>query len=333
MQLRERCIALIEALNLGRADQVTLVRPLTGGVASDIAEVQVGDLRICAKFALAKLRVQEEWLAPVHRNRAEYEWLSCAGRIAPRNAPQLYGRSEEMNGFAMEYLTGDETYLWKDALLTGQPDRGEAAAVARLLGAIHSASARPGFDATSFANRDDFRALRIEPYLLFTATKYPELEVRLRQLADALYGADGVLVHGDVSPKNIMLRDGQPVILDAECATMGDPCFDVAFCLNHLLLKAVHLPDRREDLLAQLEAFRDTYLQHVDWEDPAALEERVAALLPALFLARVDGKSPVEYLDDAGRQAVRRIALPLVRNPPSRLTGIIAAFNSNRKEP
>lgn len=329
MQLEERCIALVEALNLGCADQVTLVRPLTGGVASDIAEVQVADLRICAKFALGKLRVQEEWLAPAHRNRAEYEWLSYARRIAPRNAPRLYGRSEEMNGFAMEYLAGDQTYLWKDALLTGQPDRGEAAAVARLLGTIHSASARPGFDATSFANRDDFRALRIEPYLLFTATKYPELAARFRQLADALYAANGALVHGDVSPKNIMLRDGQPVILDAECATMGDPCFDVAFCLNHLLLKAVHLPDRRDALLAQFEEFQNSYLQLVDWEDPAAFVTRVAALLPALLLARVDGKSPVEYLDDAGRQTVRRIAIPLVRNPPSRLAGVVAAIKSD----
>ncbi|MDB6176358.1 aminoglycoside phosphotransferase family protein [Paracoccus sp. Z330] len=330
MNLTERCTALIQALDLGHPDQVTLVRPLTGGVASDIAEVRVAELRLCAKFALPKLRVQAEWLAPVHRNRAEFEWLSYVHGIAPENAPKLYGRSEDMHGFAMEFLTGEDTYLWKDALLAERPERGEAAAVATLLGRIHNASAKPGFDTSAFQNHDDFRALRIEPYLLFTATRHPQLAEKLQGLADMLYSASIALIHGDVSPKNIMLRNGAPVILDAECATMGDPCFDVAFCLNHLMLKAVHLPQSAPDLIARLTEFRDSYLPFVDWENPDQFEARVAALLPALFLARVDGKSPVEYLDDAARDHVRRIALALLNAGPGNLDEVAAGFLKER---
>ena len=333
MQLKERCIELTEALGLGRADQVSLARPLTGGVASDIAEVQAGNLHLCMKFALPKLRVQEEWLAPVHRNKAEYAWLTYVRGIAPENTPELFGRSDSMNGFAMEYLSGNDIYLWKDALLAGKPGRGEAAAVADLLGTVHAASTKPDFDATPFWNRDDFRALRIEPYLLFTATKYPDLSSHLNRLAEGLYAAKTALVHGDVSPKNIILRDKRPVILDAECATMGDPCFDVAFCLNHLLLKSVHMPECKSDLMSDLMSFRDVYLRHVDWEDPDAFEGRVAALLPALFLARVDGKSPVDYLDHAGREKVRRIAIPLIRTAPPRLSDIVETLLSDRNEP
>ena len=302
-------------LGLAEGDAVTGVEPLTGGVASDIAKVSVGARAYCVKFALPKLKVAEDWRAPVHRNRAEYAWLETAARIAPEGAVRLFGRSEEAHGFAMEYLAGDGVFLWKSALLAGTVPRGAAASVGDLLGRVHAASAGADFDRRPFDNRDDFRALRIEPYLSFTATRHPTLARRLTALADALYRSDVVLVHGDVSPKNILFRGSQPVILDAECATMGCAGFDPAFCLNHLVLKSIHLPATRKALLDEARALWAAYARHVDFEAPAALEARVCALLPALMLARVDGKSPVEYLSPAGRETVRAIAKPLIADP------------------
>jgi enolase len=235
-----RCARLIVELGLGA--EVLAVAPLTGGVASDIARVDLPDGPVCVKFALPKLKVAADWFAPVHRNRAEYEWLAVAGRVAPCSVPQLLGRSDALNGFVMEFLQGDDVYLWKAALLAGAAPRGEAVLVADVLGRVHARSSEPGFDATAFQNRDDFSALRLEPYLRHTASRHPDLAARLEGLADQLYRASTTLVHGDISPKNIMIRDGVPVILDAECATMGDPVFDVAFCLNHLVLKSIHTP-------------------------------------------------------------------------------------------
>ena len=241
--------------------------------------------------------------------------MSSPVRFRRENAPELHGRSEKLNGFAMEHVTGEDVYLWKSALLAEAPDRGEAEAVGHALGRIHAASTRPGFDRSPFGNRDDFHALRLEPYLVFTAGRHPAVAARLNALVADLYASDTALVHGDVSPKNILMRGGAPVLLDAECATMGDPSFDVAFCLNHLALKSLHLPGSRADLLRRADAFMAAYPGHVDWEPAAALDGRVAALLPALMLARVDGKSPVEYLDDAERSRVRATALRMIDAP------------------
>jgi hypothetical protein len=135
-----------------------------------------------------------------------------------------------------------------------------------------------------------------------------------------------VLVHGDVSPKNILLGPDGPVLLDAECAWYGDPAFDVAFCLNHFLLKAAHLPAARAAFIASFRAFLRSYWPHVSWEPAAGLEARIATLLPGLTLARIDGKSPVEYLQEPQRAAVRRIALRLLQDPPSSLTPIAARW-------
>lgn len=126
-----------------RPEQVGAVTPLTGGVASDIARVDLPDGPVVVKFALPKLKVAEDWQAPVHRNRAEYAWLKVAAQIAPDNAPRLFGRSEELHGFAMEYLAGDDIELWKQALLDGQAPQGEAARVGDLLGRLHAASVQP----------------------------------------------------------------------------------------------------------------------------------------------------------------------------------------------
>jgi enolase len=124
-----------------------------------------------------------------------------------------------------------------------------------------------------------------------------------------------VLVHGDVSPKNVLVGGAQPVLLDAECAWFGDPAFDLAFCLNHFLLKLAHRPAGSMALLACFERFLSAYLPHVHWERVDAIQDRTAALLPGLALARVDGKSPVEYLSEPRRHVVREASLRLLHDP------------------
>lgn len=330
--LEQRCRSLIVDLGLGQASDVREVTALTGGVASDIARVKVGDRNYCVKFALPKLKVAADWHAPVQRNAAEYAWLQVAANVVPQSAVQLFGRSDTAHGFAMEFIDGDAVYLWKSAMLAGQPLRGEAALVGDMVGRIHAASTAPGFDTSAFQNRDDFRDLRIEPYLSFTALAHPDLAPGLNELADMLYACNDVLVHGDVSPKNILIRDGNPIILDAECATMGDACFDVAFCLNHLALKSLHVTALRNDLLAAIGEFWEAYRPHIIWEQPAALEARITRLLPALMLARVDGKSPVEYLDETARDQVRTLSVPLIRRPVTTLTEFVRQLTTGLKD-
>lgn len=322
----QRCIELIANLGIASPHEIESIQPLTGGVTSDIGMVTLANRKICVKFALAQLRVKEVWQAPVHRNKTEYDWLEFAATCVPLNVPQLFGWSEKDNGFAMEFLEGEEIYLWKGALLQAQLPQGEAAKVGKLLGRIHATSTKPDFDQTSFHNQKDFQSLRLEPYLTFLATKHLEVADPLNALAQSLYDSPIALVHGDVSPKNILFRNGAPILLDAECATMGDPCFDVAFCLNHLILKSLHLPVIAIELQKEVGAFWAEYQNHVIWEEKEQLEARVAALLPALMLARVDGKSPVEYLEKITQETVRQLTIPLIKNPVSSISDVIGAL-------
>jgi hypothetical protein len=135
------------------------------------------------------------------------------------------------------------------------------------------------------------------------------------------------LVHGDVSPKNILVGPDGPVLLDAECAWYGDPAFDLAFCLNHLLLKCLWTPAAAAGFLACFDALTKAYMAGVVWERRADLEERAAGLLPGLFLARVDGKSPVEYLTaEADKERVRRVAGRFLAEPSATLMPIRNAW-------
>jgi thiamine kinase-like enzyme len=157
----------------------------------------------------------------------------------------------------------------------------------------------------------------LEPYLEATARRHAQVEDRLLALSRRTLSTKHALVHGDVSPKNILAGPRGPVFLDAECAWYGDPAFDVAFCLNHLLLKCLVVRAAAPRLLAAFEALSSNYFERIDWEPRKDVEARAGELLPALFLARVDGKSPVEYLTaERDRELVRAAALPLIARPP-----------------
>ena len=288
---------------LARAGETPSVEALTGGVSSDIWRVDLKDGPICVKRALPRLRVAQLWEAPVERNRYERLWLQAAGDAVPGCTPTVLSWDDEQGLFAMQYL---EHPVWKERLRQGDADPAFAARVGAALASIHAATAGRAEVATRFPTDQIFYAIRLEPYLVATAEKHPDLRHKLLSLVERTSSRKIALVHGDVSPKNILVSPQGPVFLDAECAWYGDPAFDLAFCLNHLILKSVWVPNAR--LRDCFQALYREYLARVTWEPPAAIEERTATLLPGLLLARVDGKSPVEYLDEPQRQLVRRTA-------------------------
>ena len=297
--------------------------PLTGGVSSDIWRIDLPNGPICVKRALAKLRVAADWRAPVERNIYEARWMRHATGFAPR----LLGQDEISGTLAMEFLPAESYPLWKNQLRDGHADPAFAARVAAALVAIHAkTSADPGI-AAEFPTDDIFYDIRLEPYLIATARAHPDLAGPLRGLVSVTQANKKVLVHGDVSPKNILSGPDGPVFLDAECAWWGDPAFDLAFCLNHLLLKCLWTPEARDGFFCCFDAMTAAYLAGVNWEPPAILEQRAAALLPGLFLARVDGKSPAEYITrDRDKNRVRRVAAALLANPPERMSTVLDAW-------
>ncbi|MGH8704661.1 MAG: phosphotransferase [Burkholderiales bacterium] len=293
---------------------------LAGGVSSDIWRVDLRSGPICVKKALPRLRVAQLWEAPVERNRYERRWMETAAAAVPGIAPRVLAH-DDAGLFAMEFLGG--LPLWKSELHAGRADPKFARTVGERLAAIHGATAGREDVARLFATDASFHAIRLEPYLLATARVHGALAPALEALAERTARTRLALVHGDVSPKNILVGPRGPVFLDAECAWYGDPAFDLAFCLNHLLLKCLWTPRATAAFLACFDALAAGYLERDHWEPRAGLEARAASLLPGLLLARVDGKSPVEYLsEESDRNRVRRAASALLLEPPSTLAGI-----------
>jgi aminoglycoside phosphotransferase (APT) family kinase protein len=304
---------------------------LSGGVSARIVSVTTSSQTVCVKQALPKLKVKADWAAPLSRNAAEVSWLRMVAKISPDSVPGVLGEDRPSSTFAMTYLDPLTYPVWKDQLLDGVVDQSVPVQLAQLLLRIHNETAGNPDMEQAFATDASFRALRLEPYFGATAAIHHDLAGMLAELSRSTLAQRKAVVHGDVSPKNVLIGPKGPLLLDAECAWYGDPAFDLAFCLNHLLLKCVIRPDAADAFLQSFNALVETYLAGIGWESVRHFEARAAALLPALLLSRIDGKSPVEYIcHEPIRQAIREFAKPWVLNPPASLAAIRTAWQRNK---
>ena len=302
--LRER--GVVHAGELVHAER------MTGGVSNEVLAVHGDRIDVVVKQALGRLLVEEEWLADPTRILAEANALLLVGRLTPQDVPPVLDVDREnlilTIGHAPHHWTN-----WKHELLGGQA----SPIVGRRLGAAlatwHSATAgRP--ELSSRFDQDHFRQLRIDPYYRLSAARNPIVGATIDALADALLAPGLCLVHGDFSPKNI-LTDGESAwVLDWEVAHYGHPVFDVAFLNTHLLLKAIHHPAYASAYRRCAEAFLASY--QATLEPALSIDSRDLALhIGCLLLARVDGKSPVEYLDREGRDRTRSLATDILLHP------------------
>lgn len=323
-------LSFLDRAGLLDGGETPVLEALDGGVSSDIRIARLKRGPVCVKKALAKLRVKQDWRAPVERNAYEARWLETAGEIVPGAVPKVLAHDAGAGMFAMQYLPPDRYPCWKDQLLNGEAKPDFAAQVGERLARIHSATAGDAKIAAAFATDEIFHAIRLAPYLEATATAHPELADILTGLVLTTAETRTALVHGDVSPKNILAGPDGPVFLDAECAWYGDPAFDLAFCLNHLLLKCLAVPTAKDGFLECFDAMAESYLEIVTAEPAQAIETRTARLLPGMFLARIDGKSPVEYLSREGdKERVRGSACAWLQNPVERLSDIRRMWNED----
>ncbi|MEL6964893.1 MAG: aminoglycoside phosphotransferase family protein [Pseudomonadota bacterium] len=327
MKIDSDVAQILGRLGLVEPGEYPEMEALTGGVSSDIWKVTTSARAVCIKRALAKLKVEADWHAPIERNAYEAAWMQEAAKVVPDAVPELLGQDQAKGLLVMEYLEPKAFVNWKEELRRGRADVAAAAAVGACLARIHNATAYQPEIAAQFPTDQIFYEIRLEPYLIATAKAHPQHAAALNRLVDTTQSTKRALVHGDVSPKNILIGESGPVFLDAECAWYGDPAFDLAFCLNHLLLKGAWVPTAKAAFLACYGALHHAYLDGVTWEEPAELEARVACLLPGLLLGRIDGKSPVEYIvDEPQKDRIRSFATERLSNPPQCLNDIREAW-------
>ena len=285
-------------------------------MSSDLWKVDLPGRTLCVKGALARLKVDKEWRAPTSRNRVEYQWLQFAGAVAPGQVPQVLAHDERAGLFAMQYLPPQDHPVWKTQLLAGQVHPQDAAAVGDLVGRLHAASAADPTTRVTFATDDNFDALRIDPYFRVTAHANPDLADRI----------DAAGRHHRRHPPGRRPRRRQPEEHPARPARPGAARRRVRLVRRPGVRRRVlpeppaaqgrgpARPRRRAAPLALVPCSTPTPGTSTG-NPPTRSPARVAALLPLLALARVDGASPVEYLDPAQRRHVRGLARTLLRSP------------------
>jgi 5-methylthioribose kinase len=308
---------ILRTAGLLQAGEHVAIEPLTGGVSSMILKAGLSDGRqVCVKKALAKLKVADNWEADPIRNAAERASLKIFSEIVPGATPVVLHEDPAEQLFVMEFLGGART--WKDDLLGGRIDTVQAERAGQILGRVHARTSHRHDLRAIFANHDLFEQLRIDPYLRTVAGRHPDLKRRVETMIESIDHHRECLVHGDYSPKNLLISPGgRMVVIDHEVAVFSDPAFDLAFLLNHLFLKGVRSPGAVPDLINLVEVSTSAYRKELESAAFADPLERVNRLLPMLMLARIDGKSPVEYLNEPQRESARQFARNQIITAPS----------------
>jgi 5-methylthioribose kinase len=294
------------------------VTELAGGVSNVVLLAETSSGRIVLKQALPQLRVELEWFSDLRRIYHE-----CAGlrvlqqKLPPGSVPEVLFEDQPNYIFAMTAAPpGSET--WKSQLLRGQADPLIAERVAQILAALIRTSWHSPELAQQFGDITIFEELRLDPYYQRLATLYPALQEHMQRRMEACRTRRVSLVHGDWSPKNILVKDDNVVAIDFEVMHFGDPSFDAAFLLNHLLLKTFYGIAGAEKLAERFWLTLQAEMPSASWFEEATIEH-----LGALLLARIDGKSPAEYIRDPGlKDRIRAFAQHLILDPPPTIVDV-----------
>jgi aminoglycoside phosphotransferase (APT) family kinase protein len=318
-------------LRTGRVapNEIVSVEPLSGGVSNRTMLVRRSQGRDwVVKQALPRLRVAAVWLSDPARSQREAMATQALAELTPPGAvaPLVFFDAAE-HLLAIEAVPQPHEN-WKAMLLAGRLEHEHVRQFAGLLATIHGQAwqVRERL-AEQFADRSFFESLRLEPYYSYTAERLNEARGFLNALVEETRSRTVTLVHGDYSPKNVLVHAGRLVLLDHEVAHWGDPAFDLGFALAHLLSKAHHVTSRRAEFADAARLFWRVYvseLTEVPWN--ADLEQRAVRHTLGCLLARVAGRSPLEYLSETERRAQQRAVLDLLAALPTTLDQLVARF-------
>ncbi len=329
----------------------TAIAPLSGGVANIVLKCTdpATGRAIVLKQPLPQFKTHDEWLVDIDRAKVEHEAALLLTNILPPGSIPAVLFFDQQNYILALAAAPDDALLWKTALLAGHTSLDAATHAGTLLALLHSHTTGDAALLARYGDPTFFTQQRIDPYLLHTAIKHPHLAPILQKIATQLLTTQRCLIHGDFSPKNIFLiphsqqmnneqsaMDNPPLshllLLDFEVAFYSHPAFDVATLINHLLLKAfLHSHTRTTSsapFLEMITTFWETYRHTADPDLVRLVSAHGGHLLGALLLARIDGKSPAEYLlpHPDLRSALRTIASDILSQPDSGLSAVLHRF-------
>jgi aminoglycoside phosphotransferase (APT) family kinase protein len=314
------------------ADGATIeARLLTGGVSNRTVWVRLTDGRTWVlKQALGKLRVAVDWYSDPERIHREAAGMRALAKLTPPGCiPRFVFEDRELHILAMEAVP-EPSVTWKTLLMAGQIEQDHVRQFGALLGTIHRAAFERAAELpTELSDCGFFESLRIEPYYAFTATQVEGCADFYARLIDETRACRLTLVHGDYSPKNVLVSGHRLVLIDHEVIHVGDPAFDLGFALTHFLSKAHHLRPYRQTFAQAALCFWNAYRQNVEgvpWVEP--LESRAVRHTLGCLLARVAGRSPLEYLTADERLRQRHAVVAMMAQPPESIEGLHDRFLS-----
>lgn len=317
----EQVTALAEHLvrrGLAAADCALTIRPLTGGVSNDVFAVTGPGLDVVVKRALSQLRVAQSWTADTARLDTEGRALRLAGRLTPTSVPQVHDLSD---GYLVIERAPHSWHTWRDDLFAGAVSLSVAERLGRVLGTWQRTTAQDPLLAAEFADLTVFRQLRVDPFHQAVRERHRDLAEPIDETVAVMADARTCLVHGDYTPKNVLAdpAGGGVWVIDWEVAHVGDPTFDPAWAIGHLLLKTLNEPRYAASYAQAAQVFLRTLLTEthaVVCLDPAQLVRQTACVV----LARVDGRSPAAYLGAETRERARALGRDLLHHPPALVT-------------
>ena len=315
------------AEHVGRGEPVSFIK-LPGGVSNRVVKVTWADGRSwVVKQALPKLRVTVDWFSSPERILVEARALRWLNRLAPPGTTPSFTFEDAANHLmAMEAISQDHEN-WKSVLLSGRIILDQFEQFGYLLGTIHRKSADSAPEVSkAFGDTSYFESLRLGPYYYYAAQQSPAAAGFLRALAEETLHHKLSLVHGDFSPKNTLVYRGKLILLDYEVVHFGDPTFDVGFGLTHFLSKAHHLQRHRASMANAAAVFWRAYFNEIAALGWNGIEPRTVRHTLGCLLARVVGKSPLEYLTAHEATRQKDATLQLIANPPTTIEHLIAAF-------
>ncbi len=315
IEKREELIAYLESRGIVSKEDGYTVDYCKGGVSSITALIEIPGKTMLIKQGRERFAVAIEWIADRQRIAMEAKANAFYNKYLPDMAPAVISYDAE-NYIMLREAAPAGCRMWKEDILDGILDFKIARKTIEALVTIHNESAGKADVKEDFSEYKTFYQLRISPYLEFLATRHPQLAPVIQDMIKKLDETHVAVVHADYSPKNILvLPDRNICILDYEIAHYGDPAFDLAFYINHIVLKSVFLPHMSAAILNMMLYMTDTYLKMERFEEKAQFEERCVKMLAVFMLTRIDGKSPVEYItDETQKELVRKMAYRLMES-------------------
>ncbi len=283
-------------LNSINQEKIVSYKRLKGGVSSEVYKVKTKNNYYCIKRCLNKLLVKKKWIVDVNRIAYEYLWLEHCNKILKKNIPHTYIYDEKNKYIVMEYFDNKNFSTLKQLYFRKKVSLNTIKSISKHLFKIHQDSKNLKIKKKFSGNKKNFFDLRLDAYFNEVGRVYPNYKKYINKINKNYYENSSTLIHGDFSPKNILIGNKKIIYIDAECCNYGDPVFDLVFFSNHLLIKSIVIKDCKKKFLKGYKIFYNEYLRKINQNNLKKFVERIIKMTPIMLLARIDGKSPVEYI-------------------------------------